>query len=141
MILFLLLCVEVALSLSQMHKMRERLAQVVEAYSARSALAQEMQQSSRERAILLHAMISTDDPFDRDDLLVDLRTLGSRLLKAREQIAAMTLSKTDDAKNLDELVRLADNAMYYVKRSGKGNHRYHQAPRSGAATEALPFQW
>ncbi|WP_323696683.1 diguanylate cyclase domain-containing protein [Thiorhodovibrio litoralis] len=116
MILFLLLFVEVALSLSQMHKMQERLAQVVEEYSARGALAQEMHQSSRERAILLHAMISTDDPFERDDLLVDLRALGSRFLKAREQIAAMTLSKDerDLLQQQRELSRAAGALQYQV---------------------------
>ena len=115
-IISLLLFVEVALSLSQMRKLQGRLAQVVEEYNVRGELAQEMHKTSRERAILLHAMISTDDSFERDDLYVELRALGSRFLTAREQIASMALG--DDERELlnrqGERSRAAGSLQYRV---------------------------
>ncbi|WP_328984923.1 diguanylate cyclase domain-containing protein [Thiorhodovibrio winogradskyi] len=115
-IVFLLLMIEVALSLSQMHSMQSRLAQVVEEYSVRAALAQDMQRSSRERAIVLHAMLSSEDPFERDELLVQLRNLGSEFLTARDRIEAMALSE-DERKLLrqqGELSRTAGALQYQV---------------------------
>ena len=55
-------------------------------------LAGEMRHYSRERLLLLHAMLTTEDPFERDDIFLLLRTYGERFLKARTQLTGMSLN-------------------------------------------------
>jgi diguanylate cyclase (GGDEF)-like protein len=136
----MLLFVEVALSLSQMRSMQERLAQVVEEYSVRSALAQDMHRSSLKRALVLYAMTSTEDPFERDDLLIEMRALGSQFLKAREQITTMVLSEEERAllQRQRELSRTAGAVQYQVIEL-LGEERIEKA-KQVLLRQAIPLQ-
>lgn len=64
---------------------------VVNDRNKRLELASEMRRFSRERVLLLHVMLTTEDPFERDDIFLLLRSYGEKFLKARTQLAGMQL--------------------------------------------------
>ncbi|GAB6042406.1 diguanylate cyclase domain-containing protein [Endothiovibrio diazotrophicus] len=90
-----LLVAMVAFGLSRMAQITASLEKVVNEYNVQGSLALEMRRNSRERSLLLHSMAITDDPFERDDLFLELRRLGGQFLEAREQLLAMDLSERE----------------------------------------------
>lgn len=107
--LILMLIATIAFGLSQMALIRASLEQVVEEYNVHGSLAQEMQRSSRERSMLLHAMRVAQDPFERDELFIEIRRLGSQFLETRERLLEMNLGAEERAL-LDRQSRLSKTA-------------------------------
>jgi hypothetical protein len=97
-------------------KATARLEQAVMATNQAQSLALEMRLSSRERALLLHAMSITSDPFERDEQFMELRQLGTRFLSAREKLLELDLSERERAllEHQDQLSSVAGPLQYRV---------------------------
>ena len=61
-----------------------------------------MQQDARERAVLLYILVSTQDPFERDEIILKHGRLGGRFAQARQKLSALQLNK-DELKMLEVL--------------------------------------
>lgn len=70
---------------------------VVNDRNKRLELAGEMRHFSRERILLLHAMLTTEDPFERDDSFILLRSFGEKFIKARTALTRMPLDEQEQA--------------------------------------------
>jgi len=58
-------------------------------------LSTRMQFAARERTLALQQMMLTDDPFERDDLMMAFNGYAGEFIKAREDLMAMNLSKVE----------------------------------------------
>jgi len=58
-------------------------------------LSTRMQFAARERTLALQQMMLTDDPFERDDLMMAFSGYAGEFIKAREDLMAMNLSKVE----------------------------------------------
>ena len=59
-------------------------------------LTSEMLHAARERSILLHRMVLLDDPFDRDELSIEVNKHGSRFAKARIELLTLPLTEEEN---------------------------------------------
>lgn len=58
-------------------------------------LTSEMLHAARERSILLHRMVLIDDPFDRDELSIEVNKFGARFADARIKLINMPLTEEE----------------------------------------------
>ena len=135
-----LLIAMVALGLSRMAQITANLERVVKEYNVHGSLALEMRRNSRERSMLLHAMTITDDPFERDELFLELRRLGGQFLEARERLLAMNLSERERTL-LDHQRKLSNIAgpLQYQVIDLLGQERVNEA-NTILLREAIPAQ-
>jgi diguanylate cyclase (GGDEF)-like protein len=82
-------------------EVNRKLDSVVSNHNVRMDLALQLRVISRERAPLLYAMASTEDPFDRDDMKQEFMRLGEAFLKTRGELVASGLNQ-DEARLLEE---------------------------------------
>ncbi|MCG6970489.1 MAG: MCP four helix bundle domain-containing protein [Gammaproteobacteria bacterium] len=58
-------------------------------------LSTRMQFAARERTLALQQMMLTDDPFERDELIMEFNAYAGEFIKAREELLSMNLSQTE----------------------------------------------
>lgn len=92
LILYLLL---VGVGLSFMYSTQSRINAIVETHNVKAALLNQMYTSARERSLLLHTMLDTDDAFARDDLYMEFNKHGGRFIRARNTLKTMLLSEQE----------------------------------------------
>ncbi|MEJ1377183.1 MAG: diguanylate cyclase [Candidatus Sedimenticola sp. (ex Thyasira tokunagai)] len=68
---------------------------VVDVYNVRVELAQHMRVIARERSPILYAIIITEDPFEADDLIMELQRQGAAFLQTREKLIATGLNPNE----------------------------------------------
>lgn len=68
-----------------------------------------MQQSARDRSVLLYGVAATVDPFERDEMLLQHGKMGGKFNQAREELTALTLDVTEQAL-LNSLNAHVDNS-------------------------------
>jgi diguanylate cyclase (GGDEF)-like protein/PAS domain S-box-containing protein len=80
-----------------------------------SSLADEMQDASLQRLLVLQAMAATPDPFARNELLGQLQLHAGRFMAAREQLGALALRAPEQAL-LQRQAEAANKAAPLVQR-------------------------
>lgn len=54
-----------------------------------------MQQAARDRALLLYRVISTEDAFERDELLLRHQALGAKFAEARDRLSRLPMDRSE----------------------------------------------
>jgi signal transduction histidine kinase len=86
----------VVIALFGMEATQQQLETIVNNQIARKIeLSTQMQFAARERTLALQQMMLTDDPFERDDLMMAFNGYAGKFIKAREELMSMKLSKVE----------------------------------------------
>ena len=141
LVALLLLLAVIALGVSQMKDINAELEQVVTSNNVKTRLASHMRDALRDRAILMHNIVVSIDPWEKDQLFMQFLDYGERYTKDRNQLSQMVRS-LDERKLLDELDAITrDNQpiMLTVIDAALDDNNY------GALTElqqhAIPLQY
>lgn len=105
LVALLLLLAVVALGVSQMKGINAELEQVVTSNNVKTRLASQMRDALRDRAILMHTIVVSIDPWEKDQLFMQFLEYGERYTKYRNQLSQMVRS-AEERKLLDELDRI-----------------------------------
>lgn len=68
-IMLVLMVTLIAAGLGRLSVINANLQEIVVQYDVKSALVLEMRNAARERAMILHRLVLTADPFERDEML------------------------------------------------------------------------
>jgi len=86
----------VVIALMGMEATQRQLETIVNNQIARKIeLSTTMQFAARERTLALQQMMLTEDPFERDELIMAFNSYAGDFIKAREKLLAMNLSQTE----------------------------------------------
>lgn len=113
-VIMLLFVVLALASIWRLQALEGRLESVVHMNADNTALVIRMRQIARERAIVLHKMVATSDPFERDELYLELLDLGDRFLKARVKLLGKGIGDQEQ-QLLAEQRRLSQIAVPYQR--------------------------
>ncbi|MCA1926301.1 MAG: response regulator [Thiobacillus sp.] len=137
----LLLLAVIALGVSQMKDINAELEQVVKSNNVKTRLASHMRDALRDRAIIMHNIVVSIDPWEKDQLFMQFLKYGERYTKDRNQLSQMVRSE-EERRLLDELdtiTRENQPIMLAVVDSALDGNNY------GALTElqqhAIPLQY
>lgn len=85
----------VAFGIFRLDKVRSSLSAVLAHEQVAIEMLFRMQQSARDRSVLLYGVASTNDPFARDELLMQHGKMGGQFNQAREALTALELDATE----------------------------------------------
>jgi diguanylate cyclase (GGDEF)-like protein/PAS domain S-box-containing protein len=105
----------IIISLVAMNAINSRLETIATNNIVKVELTSNMLHTARERSILLHRMVLLDDPFERDELGLQLDEYGTEFGRNRTTLKNMPLSK-DEKTILDEQGRLTAIALPLQRR-------------------------
>ncbi len=109
-LLLVLMVALVAVASSGILTVRTELDRVVNEKLVKSQLAQTMFDASRERALLLMLMQYEEDPFERDEMMMQFRADAEKFMLAREKLFAMDLSREEQKALTDSVMYAASGA-------------------------------
>jgi PAS domain S-box-containing protein len=125
---------------TQMANLNAELEYVVSVNNVKTRLASQMRDALRDRAMLMHAIVVSIDPWEKDALFLQFQEYGERYTKYRTQLVAM-LSTPDEKRLMDEIDAITVNnqpVMFSVVEAALDENNY------GALTllqqEAIPLQ-
>jgi PAS domain S-box-containing protein len=136
----LLMLAVIGLGVTQMAHLNAELEHVVSVNNVKTRLASLMRDTLRDRAMLMHAIVVSIDPWEKDALFLQFQEHGERYAKYRGQLVAM-LNTADEQRLMNELdaIILANQpVMFSVVEAALDENNY------GALTllqqEAIPLQ-
>jgi PAS domain S-box-containing protein len=136
----LLMLAVIGLGVTQMAYLNGELANVVSVNNVKTRLASHMRDTLRDRAMLMHNIVVSIDPWEKDALFLQFQEYGERYSKDRSQLVAM-LNTPEEKKLMAELdaITLANQpVMFEVVEAALDENNY------GALTllqkEAIPLQ-
>ena len=130
----------IGLGVTQMAELNRKLETVVSVNNAKSRLASRMRDTLRDRAVLMHNIVVSIDPWEKDELYMRFLDYGGRYAQDRAELR--TLLKTEEEKQLmaalDAITTLNQPVMQDVIASALEENNY------GALTllqqQAIPLQ-
>jgi len=130
----------IGLGVTQMANLNAELEHVVSVNNVKTRLASHMRDTLRDRAMLMHAIVVSIDPWEKDALFLQFQEYGERYAKDRTQLVAM-LTTADEKRLMDELDAIIVSnqpVMFSVVEAALDENNY------GALTllqeEAIPLQ-
>ena len=130
----------IGLGNTQMARINAELANVVKVNNVKTRLASQMRNTLRDRALLMHNIVVSIDPWEKDALFLQFMEYGERYAKDRGQLVGM-LTTAEEKRLMDELdaITLANQpVMLSVIESALDENNY------GALTQlqqdAIPLQ-
>lgn len=136
----LLLLAVIGLGVAQMATLNDQLEHVVKVNNVKTRLASQMRDSLRDRAMVMHAIVVSIDPWEKDALFLKFQAHGERYAKARAQLVTM-LSTTEELRimrSIDSIITLNQPVMSGVVEAALDENNY------GALTllqeQAIPLQ-
>ncbi len=141
LVALLLLLAVIALGVSQMKDTNAELDQVVTSNNVKTRLASHMRDALRDRAIIMHNIVVSIDPWEKDQLFMQFLEYGERYTKDRNQLSQMVRSEEERLllDELDEITRDNQPIMLAVVDAALDDNNY------GALTElqqhAIPLQY
>lgn len=136
----LLLLGVIALAVSQMAEVNQQLEKVVAVNNVKTRLATRMRDTLRDRAILMHDIVVSIDPWEKDALFQQFLSYGERYAKDRTRLIEMQESvwEKDVMDKVDEITRINQPVMFEVVSQAMDLNNY------GALTllqeQAIPLQ-
>lgn len=100
-LIVIMMIILAAIALWRFDQVKGEFETVVDVYNVRVELAQQMRVLARERTPLLYAMIGTEDPFEADEIRMELQRQGSEFLLLRERLVATGLA-SDELDKLEQ---------------------------------------
>ncbi|MHB1186409.1 response regulator [Thiobacillus sp.] len=137
--LMLMLAV-IGLGVTQMANLNAELEYVVSVNNVKTRLASHMRDTLRDRAMLMHAIVVSIDPWEKDALFLQFQEYGERYAKDRTQLVAMlnTAEEKQLMSELDAIIMSNQPVMFSVVEAALDENNY------GALTllqeEAIPLQ-
>jgi len=104
-VVLVLMAVYTVTGMTQMSSVNRNIDQLVNKDGVKVALVHEMITSLRERAVGMHVIALTTDPFDQDEEFIRLGELGGKFSRARNELMSMELGEKESAI-LEDLHRL-----------------------------------
>lgn len=98
----LLMLAVIGLGVTQMDHLNAELANVVTVNNVKTRLASRMRDTLRDRAVLMHDIVVSIDPWEKDALFLQFLQFGERYAKDRNQLVSM-LDSPDEVMLMDEL--------------------------------------
>ncbi len=136
----LMLLAVIGLGVTQMERLNAELEQVVQVNNVKSRLASRMRDTLRDRAVIMHNIVVSIDPWEKDELFMRFQAYGERYAKDRSELVTM-LSTAEEKQLMAELDRITDSnqpVMFSVVEAALDENNY------GALTilqqEAIPLQ-
>jgi PAS domain S-box-containing protein len=136
----LLMLAVIGLGVTQMAHLNDELERVVSVNNVKTRLASQMRDTLRDRAVLMHNIVVSIDPWEKDTLFLQFQEYGGRYAKDRSQLVAM-LGTPQEKKLMTELdaITFANQpVMFKVVEAALEENNY------GALTllqkEAIPLQ-
>jgi len=136
----LMMLAVLGLGVTQMANLNAELEHVVSINNVKTRLASQMRDTLRDRAMLMHAIVVSIDPWEKDALFLQFLAYGERYSKYRGQLVAM-LKAPEELKlmnELDTIISTNQPVMYSVVEAALDENNY------GALTllqeEAIPLQ-
>jgi len=136
----LLMLAVIGLGVTQMAHLNAELANVVSVNNVKTRLASQMRDSLRDRAMLMHNIVVSIDPWEKDALFMQFQEFGERYAKDRSLLVGM-LSTPDETllmTELDSIIAINQPVMFSVVEAALDENNY------GALTllqeEAIPLQ-
>ena len=136
----LLMLAVIGLGVTQMAKLNEQLEQVVSVNNVKTRLATQMRDALRDRAMLMHAIVVSIDPWEKDELFIRFQEYGERYAKYRATLVSMltTQEELKLMRELDSIIMTNQPVMFSVVEAALDENNY------GALTllqdEAIPLQ-
>jgi PAS domain S-box-containing protein len=135
-----LLLAVIGLGVHQMKVINTKLERIVDVYNVKSRLASHMRDTLRDRAIVMHDIVVSIDPWEKEDLFEKFLVFGEQY--AKDRLRLVDLLETQEEKDLmEKLDRITDTnqpIMYQVVESAREENNY------GALTllqeTAIPLQ-
>jgi PAS domain S-box-containing protein len=136
----LLMLAVIGLGVTQMSRLNTELENVVAVNNVKTLLASRMRNSIRDRQMLMHDIVVSIDPWEKDALFLRFQEYGERYAKDRRQLGPML--RTMDEKllmdELDAITAINQPVMFSVVEAALDENNY------GALTllqkEAMPLQ-
>ncbi|MHB1214604.1 MAG: ATP-binding protein [Thiobacillus sp.] len=136
----LLMVAVIGLGVTQMAHLNAELERVVSVNNVKTRLASQMRDTLRDRAVLMHNIVVSIDPWEKDALFIRFQEYGGRYAGDRSQLLTM-LSTPEEKQLMDELDAITFSnqpIMLSVVEAALENNNY------GALTllqqEAIPLQ-
>lgn len=85
-LIWLLLAGLALFGLFSLEENNQRMEKVVQEHNVKIALVLDLRGINRERALVVHKMILSSDPFTRDELMLNFRVLATRYLQQRDKL-------------------------------------------------------
>ena len=136
----LLMLVVIGLGVTQMAQLNSELANVVTVNNLKTRLASRMRDTLRDRSVLMHTIVASTDPWEKNELFEQFIQYGERYVKDRNQLAGI-LQTPDEIRVLEELdITTANNqpAVFNVVEAALANNNY-EALRQ-LQQEVIPLQ-
>lgn len=136
----LLMVAVIGLGVTQMAQLNSELENVVAVNNVKTRLASQMRDTLRDRAMLMHNIVVSIDPWEKDAMFMRFQQFGERYAKDRALLVSMLT--TPDEKQLmqeiDSVITLNQPVMFSVVEAALDENNY------GALTllqeEAIPLQ-
>ena len=136
----LLVLAVLGLGVTQMAHLNAELEHVVSVNNVKTRLASLMRDTLRDRAMLMHAIVVSIDPWEKDELFLKFQAYGERYAKTRARLVGM-LTTPEEKKlmsELDSIILTNQPVMFSVVEAALDENNY------GALTllqeEAIPLQ-
>ncbi|MGA7179226.1 MAG: ATP-binding protein [Thiobacillaceae bacterium] len=137
MVLFLSV---IGLGVHQMQLLNTKLERIVDVYNVKSRLASHMRDTLRDRAIVMHDIVVSIDPWEKEDLFEKFLSYGEQYQKDRTRLGELLDTQEEKAlmERLDQITNANQPIMYDVVESARDQNNY------GALTllqeKAIPLQ-
>lgn len=91
-----LFAVLIAYGLNKLHSSQDNVREIIQNHNIKVDLISKMHISARERTLIMHRMITLDDPFERDELFLEFNSHGAAFASARMTLISMSLSPIEE---------------------------------------------
>ncbi len=125
-IMLVLMVALVAVGLSSLYVINQSLRKVVMEHDVKMNLVWDMRHSARERAIILHRLVLSQDPFEQDELVQQFHSIAEIFIRARDNLLSLPLSpeEQDSIKLALQSAKLGGTAQdEVVELVVRGNHK------------------
>lgn len=122
----LLLLGVIVLSVSQMAHINRQLEHVVTVNNVKASLASRMRDTLRDRAVIMHHIVVSIDPWEKDELFQQFMELGERYAKDRVTLIEMqeAVHEKELMAKVDEITRVNQPVMFEVISSAMDQNNY-----------------
>jgi len=137
----LMMLAVIALGVTQMAHLNAELQNVVSVNNVKTRLATRMRDSLRDRAIVMHNIVVSIDPWEKDQLFMQFLEYGERYAKDRGQLAAMIRTPEEKTllNELDAITFSNQPVMFNVVAAALDENNY--GALTLLQTEAIPLQY
>lgn len=105
-IMLVLMVAVIAVGLSRLYLIEQSLRKVIMEHDVKMDLVWDMRHSARERAMILHRLVLTQDPFEQDELVQLFHSTAQIFIRARDKLLVLPLS-AEERTSINHALQLA----------------------------------